>query len=301
METSPATSAGYVSSTNPDDSVPQTHPHDTPDTTAFAPPEPDHSHVALGLDTPNEWSYPPLSLYSPSMDGCLPFDAGLETFTPSVDPQQCFTRAEFSSMSSNVVPPIDKINRNPEGMVPTATFLPYVKLFFDRLYPVFPVLEKYSLPSEGTVSDPLHRSWDRYALLTSLAAAVTEQLNIVGTSPGYQSDWSGGAFPPDETTREFYSAEYWTQQTLQARLRWDFMGDPNEATIMTSFFLFEYYGNKNCSQRAWYYLREAIGFALAIGLDDPDTYLNLDPKVSQRRCRLFWLLFITERQVYPVP
>jgi hypothetical protein len=82
---------------------------------------------------------------------------------------------------------------------------------------------------------------------------------------------------------------------LQARREYDFIEQMDESTIMTSFFLFAYYGNLDQSRSAWYYLREAIGFAQSLGLDSSETYSDLSAESQQQRQRLFWLLFISER------
>ena len=205
-------------------------------------------------------------------------------------------------MRSDVYSLDDNIGQSPQtgGKIPTTAFLPYVTLYFDRLYPVFPVLDNETLPCEETQGDFQEPSWDQYGLLSALAGAATVQLNIIGTSSsGGLSDqstiWSDPGLRQDDHTTTCYSAEFWIDQALEARRKWDFMSDPGEATIMTSFFLYVYYGNRHQPRKAVYYLREAISFALAIGLDDPDTYHGLSPKVAQRRCRLFWLLFVTER------
>jgi hypothetical protein len=140
-------------------------------------------------------------------------------------------------------------------------------------------------------------SREDYALLTSISAAVILQLNL------HNQECLNDAFQTllhqprrlsnaDRTNLTFISAENFITHCLQARQQWDFTASPNEKCIITSFFLFEFYGNKNQSQKAWYYLREAIGFALAMRLDEPVTY-NSPP--SHNSQRIFWLLFITER------
>lgn len=184
---------------------------------------------------------------------------------------------------------------------PSLTFAPYIELFFERLYPIFPVLDLQKLRGvvAGLTADdsewPI--SFEDYALLTSLSAAVNLQLNL------HNQEWLNDAFQTllhqprrlsntDRTNLTFISAENFIAHCLQTRRQWDYMGSPTEANIMTSFFLFEYYGNKNNSTLAWYYLREAIGFAIAMRLDEPETYESPPSANSQR---LFWLLFVTER------
>lgn len=184
---------------------------------------------------------------------------------------------------------------------PSLTFAPYIELFFERLYPIFPVLDLQKLRGVVAGLSAHDSDWpislEDYALLTSLSAAVNLQLNL------HNEECLNDAFQTllvqprrlsntDRTNLTFISAENFISHCLQTRQQWAYMESPTEANIMTSFFLFEYYGNKNNSQMAWYYLREAIGFALAMRLDEPETYDNPPSANSQR---LFWLLFITER------
>lgn len=237
-------------------------------------------------------------------------------WSPTVEPEQ------RSAVTANEVPdtyyvspsdtetqvaPTWSLNTQHKGYLlplrtfPSSTFAPYVELFFERLYPIFPVLDLQKLRrvvAGLSVSDTdLQISFEDYALLTSLSAAVNLQLNL------HNEECLNDAFQTllhqprrlsntDRTNLTFISAENFIAHCLQTRRQWDYMGRPTEANIMTSFFLFEYYGNKNDSQMAWYYLREAIGFALAMRLDEPDTYESPPSPNSQR---LFWLLFITER------
>lgn len=69
----------------------------------------------------------------------------------------------------------------------------------------------------------------------------------------------------------------------------------DELTVLTSFFLFAYYGNMDQPRSAWYYLREAISFALSLRMGEESSYSGLNIETAQRHRRLYWLLFITER------
>ena len=46
---------------------------------------------------------------------------------------------------------------------------------------------------------------------------------------------------------------------------------------------------------AWYYLREAIGFALSMDLDREESYKGHEIEDQERKRLTYWLLFITER------
>lgn len=173
-------------------------------------------------------------------------------------------------------------------------FVPYVEVFFERLYPVFPVIDKASLVAMlQSVEDPAEPlPAGLYPFLSALAAAVIVQLNAADLQASQlpTGDFRSGVKPPPDLTAKFF-----VRQCLQTRQDQDFIEDANEWTILTSFFLFAYYGNMDQSRSAWYYLREAISFAQTLGLEDAESYVGLDLQTRQRRQRLFWLLFITER------
>ncbi|KAJ6437742.1 amylase cluster transcriptional regulator AmyR [Purpureocillium lavendulum] len=181
--------------------------------------------------------------------------------------------------------------------LPRAFFEPYVRLFIDRLYPIFPVLDCQCLMrlvhADQGLARPLTRA--EYALLTSLSAGVVMQLNIEDlpgpASAGHDAETTAST----PLTQSPSSAQFFASQCLQARQGYSFIEEADEWTVMTSFFLFAYYGNLDQSRSAWYYLREAIGLAQSLGVDDPELYADWDTNTQQRRLRLFWLLFITER------
>ncbi|KKO97504.1 hypothetical protein THAR02_10394 [Trichoderma harzianum] len=186
-------------------------------------------------------------------------------------------------------------------MLPHSAFLPYVRMFFKRLYPVFPVVDRdyllVLLESDDHKEQPLPAGL--YSFLAALSAAVIVQLNLADTDTheAQNRTFGGGGndTEPIPNLWPAFSAQFFITQCMQARQQRDFIADPNEWTILTSFFLFAYHGNLDQYQSAWYYLREAIGFTQTLGLDESDTYTGLDTETAQRRCRIFWLLFITER------
>ncbi|KAG4268134.1 hypothetical protein FPRO04_12633 [Fusarium proliferatum] len=186
-------------------------------------------------------------------------------------------------------------------MLPRSTFLPYVHTFFQRLYPVFPVIDKGCLltllQSDEHLEQPL--SAGLYSFLAALSAAVIAQLNSadLGSLEAQSSTFGdiNDSTRPIPPIRPALSAQFFVSQCMQARQQHGYIEEPDEWTVLTSFFLFAYHGNLDQSQLAWYYLREAIGFVEALGLDQPSTYRSLDMETAQRRCRIFWLLFITER------
>lgn len=175
-----------------------------------------------------------------------------------------------------------------------AVFVPYVDLFFERLYPVFPVIDRACIMEHLQSHDASRPSPPSfYSFLAALSAAVMAQLNaadVENLEPPLEV-----RLETDCTPQQARSASFFVSQCLQTRQDESFIDEANEWTVLTSFFLFAYFGNLDQSRPAWYYLREAISFAQALGIDEAGTYVGLDSRTAERRRRLFWLLFITER------
>ncbi|OAQ67743.1 amylase cluster transcriptional regulator AmyR [Pochonia chlamydosporia 170] len=212
-----------------------------------------------------------------------------------------------SASACNILTPLSSWPRMEEAsslQLPSTFFEPYVRLFVDRLYPIFPVLDsQYLLGLVVHLDDnaePPSITKAEYALLSSLTAATIVQLNMEDSSTvpgvispcGDESDHRSGSHGIQVPSS---SAQFFVSQCRQTRQEYDFIQELDESTILTSFFLFAYYGNLDQSRLAWYYLHEAIGFAQSLGLDNPETYIDLSTAMQQQRCRLFWLLFISER------
>ena len=185
--------------------------------------------------------------------------------------------------------------------LPRSTFLPYLQLFFERLYAIFPVLDRRTFLDGFSVQEvpemPIPIS--QYTLLNALAAAVITQLNcpvscepLLGLPAACYPRTARLGSHPDAT---ILPAEFFISQCLEARQQSDFVETADEYTVLTSFFMFAYYGNLNQSRSAWYYLREAIGFALSLRLGESESYVGLERGEAQQRRRLYWLLYITER------
>ncbi len=85
------------------------------------------------------------------------------------------------------------------------------------------------------------------------------------------------------------------QEALAARKTTDYQERPSLVSVLTSFFLF---GSHFCLGKhnpAWFHLREATTMALSTEMHDEASYQAFDPYTGERRRRLFWLLFVTER------
>lgn len=212
---------------------------------------------------------------------------------PSGDPTE---RHPDNKATTNTTP-AREMKDAPFAISPAA-FVPYLELFFLRLSPIFPVLDQESLRAkcQTSIGNVEQLTFSDYALVTALSAAVVVQLNVPDRTSILEA--FSGSSPPGNTQFEAHPAEFFVSQCLMAREHDGFIESPDQNTVMTSFFLFAYFGNIDRQRSAWYYLREAIGFVLLLGLDDEDAYSGMNETVSQRWRRIFWLLFVTERYAF---
>lgn len=166
--------------------------------------------------------------------------------------------------------------------LPGDSFLPYVQLFFAHMFPIMPVIDRnfYLEPSFYTDSNAL--SSDMYCFLCALCAATIVQLDASTPQPP--------PLHPSRATDDVFALE-----CLRERKMYDYIDPTSTLSVMTSFFLFAYYGNHEKHGKAWHYLQESITFSENLDLDNEQSYAKLDPVEAQWRRRLYWLLFITER------
>ncbi|KAK5170830.1 hypothetical protein LTR04_003089 [Oleoguttula sp. CCFEE 6159] len=170
--------------------------------------------------------------------------------------------------------------------LPSKMFLPYVTLFFTHLYPIMPIIDRkvYLNPELYTKYSCL--TSENYAFLSALSAATIVQLDVAAQLTQDSNVLQADCGPP---------GELYISECLRERQRYDYIENPITLTVMTSFFIFCYYGNLERHEKAWHFLQESISFAQVLNLDDEHAILELDPTEAQWRRRLYWLLFITER------
>lgn len=212
-----------------------------------------------------------------------------------------FDLDEFSSLAPNsrhsnvcaTVETYENFNTTSDAPVlhltartPIMYLRPYVELFFTHLYPIMPVLDPKTYIESYLLCGPDPLSSEDFTLITALSAITIVQTNL-------SSSYQGRHMPALE-------AEILIEQYLQER-SWNdsYLETPTTMAVITSFFLFGYYGNVEMHGKSRYYLQEAILFAEMISLDDEEVHIGLSDSEIQWRRRLFWLLFITERLEIP--
>jgi hypothetical protein len=160
-------------------------------------------------------------------------------------------------------------------------FYPYVQLFFEHMFPIMPIIDRtLYLDTEFYTSG----IWpaDIYCFMCAICAATIVQLDDsiqqpLPLYPGKRND------------------DLFAEECIRERKTFDYIESTSTLNIMTSFFIFAYYGNHAKPAKAWYYLQEAITFSESLNMDQEESYDKLPPNEASWRRRLYWLLFITER------
>jgi hypothetical protein len=157
-----------------------------------------------------------------------------------------------------------------------------MRLFFDYMFVIMPVIDRdiYGDPSFYHNSNAW--SSEVYCFVCAVCAAVIVQLQAQKIDLPFHG-------PEIEMDKLF------AEECLREQKTFDYIAKPTKLSVMTSFFLFAYYGNHENPCKAWHYLQETISFAEILDMDDERMYEKLDHIEAQWTRRLYWLLFITER------
>lgn len=172
--------------------------------------------------------------------------------------------------------------------------LAHVNVYLKYLFPIMPVVRGEELRLDS--QQPERLSSKRYAFLASLCAATHIQLKLDGANPvpdPVRLQSLGG-------DHSLVSGEKLLSEAVRARQECDPAEDISIETLLTSFFLFASFGNMDKQSHAWFYLCQATSMAFALGLQREPTYAEFSVEEAEERRRVFWLLFITERCVYPL-
>ncbi|KFY14268.1 hypothetical protein V492_02730 [Pseudogymnoascus sp. VKM F-4246] len=172
-------------------------------------------------------------------------------------------------------------SKRPRIQVSPEDLLPVIEMYFDHLFPIMPVLDRNKYLSSKTLEDQISLAPGEHSLLNAVSALTIVQLSL----PGH--------YVPSENPT--ISAAMLIDECLRIRHKCNYIENPNLSTVLTSFFLFGYYGNLEKHNQARHFLHEAISFAEAIKLDDEVYLSQLDSRQEQWYRRTFWLLFVTER------
>lgn len=160
------------------------------------------------------------------------------------------------------------------------SLIPWIDVYFDRLHPTLPVLNRSSL-----MTRILHREHHQNPLFGSMLLSLCA---FAITQPIFINERSTSSTRASQ-------AKQLMNEAVKMRSSSDFGENPELEAVLTSFFLFGCLFGSNQHNAAWLRLREAIDLALTMGLNNPDSYGVLSNEEKGRRLRVYLVLSITER------
>ncbi|KPM42240.1 hypothetical protein AK830_g4333 [Neonectria ditissima] len=164
----------------------------------------------------------------------------------------------------------------------------HIQIFLKYLFPIMPAVDGDDLLADAIRLDELPPS--RYALIVSLCAITRIQLRM--DSPQSCPGEGPGAHLPLEPQ---LTGEMLIGLAENSLRQYSVIDDTSLDSILSSFFLFASYGNLDNARHAWFYLNQSISLAQSLDLTRESGYTGLPENERERRRRLFWLLFVTER------
>jgi hypothetical protein len=153
-----------------------------------------------------------------------------------------------------------------------------VDLYFSHLYSTMPVIHEPSF--RKVLNSPTTIAADDKSLVLAVCA-----ITIICVGPPTNLGW--------EVRRDM--ALRFLQQFVQVRTTYEYPESSTLPTIVSSYLVHTAYFEMKKFHASWFYLREAIGMALEIGLDDEGKNQLLGPIDQVIRRRTFALLFVSER------
>jgi len=237
-------------------------------------PDPEQSDAWSGHSN----AYVPSSVTSAGLNGfaspeateflfpSLPVDSPPST----LDPFAGLVHQEVGGESSDIWP--NSINE--------ATLLPWIDVYFKRLHPTVPILNRTALYQDMLLCK--HRVDRQYGsmLLALCAWAMTQPVQIQERS----------AVPSRAV-----QARMMMEEAVKMRVSADFGENPTVEAIMTSFFLFASLFGNSQHKAAWHRLREAVDMAYTLGLHRQDCYHGLTAEQREQWLRTYLVLSVTER------
>jgi hypothetical protein len=220
----------------------------------------DNTNPALDpliVDTPasTDFIFPSLPIDSPS---------------DSWDPFGTILQQELPHVTVDVWP----------SSVNEATLLPWIDVYFKRLHPTIPILDRTEMYREMLTRK--HHTDSHYgAMLLSLCAfAMTQPVQIHERA---------------STPSRAVQARMLMEESVKMRVAADFGENPTMEMILTSFFLFACLFGNGQHKAARHKLREAVDLAYALGIHSPQSHAELDQNIKERWLRTYLVLSVTER------
>lgn len=167
------------------------------------------------------------------------------------------------------------------------TLAAHIQVFLKYLFPIMPIVNEEFVTDALRVDD-LPPS--RYAAIIAICAATRIQLRMDNSKNGFGEGPDAGI--PVEPQ---LSGEMLVALAENALRQYSIIDDTSLDSILASFFLFASYGNLNNARHAWFYLNQSISLAQSLNITTEMGYLDIGEIEREKRRRVFWVLFVTER------
>ncbi|KAI5358724.1 hypothetical protein Slin15195_G111710 [Septoria linicola] len=189
------------------------------------------------------------------------------------------TADPFGAILEQELPPLADVDVWP-AKVNETTLLPWIDVYFKRLHPTIPILNRTSIYSDMLLRK--HRVDPQYgAMLLGLCAfAMTQPVQI-----------HERASMPSRSVQ----ARMLMEECVKMRVAADFGESPTMEMTLTSFFLFACLFGNSQHKAARHRLREAVDLAYSLGLHLPESYSGLNADAKEQWLRTYLVLSVTER------
>jgi hypothetical protein len=158
--------------------------------------------------------------------------------------------------------------------------LPWIDVYFKRLHPTVPVLNRTMVYQEMLLRTHHHDPQFGAMLLALCAFAMTQpvQIHEVASTPSRS-----------------VQARMLLEESIKMRMTVDFGENPSVHMILTSFFIFACLFGYGLHKAAHHRLREAVDLANSLNMHLPQAYDSLDPDTREQWLRTYLVLSVTER------
>ncbi|KAJ4226329.1 hypothetical protein NW759_004915 [Fusarium solani] len=199
------------------------------------------------------------------------------------------TRVITQHDTLNTAPPlIDQLpERAGQSRLLSVSLIAHIHLFLNALFPIMPVIDGVELLADAARLEELAPS--RYALILALCAATRMQFRMDNAPVGEEGPEVNVPLEPQLT------GDMLIRLAETSLRQYNVIDDSTLDSTLTSFFLFASYGSLNNSRHAWFYLNQSISLAQSLDITRETGYHDLPHIEREKRRRVFWLLFVTER------
>jgi hypothetical protein len=186
----------------------------------------------------------------------------------------------FATIPEQDLPPIvESVEFWPRSISQEA-LLPWIDVYFKRLHPTVPVLNRTMVYQEMLLRKHHHDPQFGAMLLALCAMAMTQpvQIHEVASTPSRS-----------------VQARMLLEASIKMRMSVDFGENPSVDMILASFFIFACLFGNGLHKAAHHRLREAVDLANSLSMHLPQAYDNLDVETREQWLRTYLVLSVTER------